>query len=165
MSAISGSRTGRIRVLIVDDESGLTELLSMAAAPPGRQPCPAAERKHRSRQRTGPYGVHGGTADARRGDRASALSQAGHRCQKTQCLSVVLGISTRADVGVLRIERGDLAAGGLCLGGGGRQVFRRPPSFRNVTSHVEKILQGLVSPAGQLSALFDQDGAVVRFMG
>ncbi|MFF7984977.1 response regulator transcription factor [Streptomyces sp. NPDC007901] len=41
MSATEGSRTGRVRVLIVDDEPGLTELLSAAVADAGWRPYPA----------------------------------------------------------------------------------------------------------------------------
>ncbi|MCG7203031.1 hypothetical protein [Streptomyces arenae] len=41
MSATTGSRTGRVRVLVVDDEPGLTALLSAAVADAGRRPHPA----------------------------------------------------------------------------------------------------------------------------
>lgn len=41
MSATAGSRTGRVRVLVVDDEPGLAELLSAAVTHAGRRPCPA----------------------------------------------------------------------------------------------------------------------------
>ncbi|MGY4929295.1 response regulator transcription factor [Streptomyces sp. 900105755] len=43
MSATAGARTGRVRVLIVDDESGLTELLSAAVADAGWRPYPALD--------------------------------------------------------------------------------------------------------------------------
>ncbi|MGW2962984.1 winged helix-turn-helix domain-containing protein [Streptomyces sp. NPDC001220] len=43
MAATAGSRTGRVRVLIVDDEPGLTELLSAAVADAGRRPYPAPD--------------------------------------------------------------------------------------------------------------------------
>ncbi|GGN00816.1 response regulator transcription factor [Streptomyces fuscichromogenes] len=43
MSATAGSRTGRVRVLIVDDEPGLTELLSAAVADAGWRPYPALD--------------------------------------------------------------------------------------------------------------------------
>ncbi|MFG2971210.1 MULTISPECIES: response regulator transcription factor [unclassified Streptomyces] len=43
MSAIAGSRTGRVRVLIVDDEPALTELLSAAVADAGWRPYPALD--------------------------------------------------------------------------------------------------------------------------
>ncbi|MBC2901923.1 response regulator transcription factor [Streptomyces cupreus] len=43
MSGIWGSRTGRVRVLIVDDEPGLTELLSVAVTEAGWQPYPALD--------------------------------------------------------------------------------------------------------------------------
>ncbi|MFI7405018.1 hypothetical protein ACIBW9_31840 [Streptomyces sp. NPDC049541] len=43
MSGISASRTGRARVLVVDDEHALTEALSVAVAEAGRRPCPAAD--------------------------------------------------------------------------------------------------------------------------
>ncbi|MER5530232.1 response regulator transcription factor [Streptomyces sp. NPDC002677] len=43
MSATAGSRTGRVRVLIVDDEPGLTELLSAAVAEAGWRPYPALD--------------------------------------------------------------------------------------------------------------------------
>ncbi|MFG3021418.1 response regulator transcription factor [Streptomyces sp. NPDC048254] len=43
MSATAGSRTGRVRVLIVDDEPGLTELLSVAVAEAGWRPYPALD--------------------------------------------------------------------------------------------------------------------------
>ncbi|MEV6759512.1 response regulator transcription factor [Streptomyces sp. NPDC051105] len=43
MSATAGSRTGRVRVLIVDDEPALTELLSVAVAEAGWRPYPALD--------------------------------------------------------------------------------------------------------------------------
>ncbi|MFE4967127.1 response regulator transcription factor [Streptomyces sp. NPDC056660] len=43
MSATAGSRTGRVRVLIVDDEPGLTELLSVAVTEAGWRPYPALD--------------------------------------------------------------------------------------------------------------------------
>ncbi|MEW1780388.1 response regulator transcription factor [Streptomyces sp. NPDC086777] len=43
MSATAGARTGRVRVLIVDDEPALTELLSAAVADAGWRPCPALD--------------------------------------------------------------------------------------------------------------------------
>ncbi|MBW8794541.1 MAG: response regulator transcription factor [Streptomyces sp.] len=43
MSATAGARTGRVRVLIVDDEPGLTELLSAAVADAGWRPYPAPD--------------------------------------------------------------------------------------------------------------------------
>ncbi|MER6274383.1 response regulator transcription factor [Streptomyces sp. 900105755] len=43
MSATAGARTGRVRVLIVDDEPGLTELLSAAVADAGWRPYPALD--------------------------------------------------------------------------------------------------------------------------
>jgi two-component system, OmpR family, response regulator len=43
MSATAGARTGRVRVLIVDDEPGLTELLSAAVADVGWRPYPALD--------------------------------------------------------------------------------------------------------------------------
>jgi two-component system OmpR family response regulator len=43
MAGISGTRNGRVRVLIVDDEPGLTELLSVAVTEAGRRPYPAAD--------------------------------------------------------------------------------------------------------------------------
>ncbi|MFJ9559265.1 response regulator transcription factor [Streptomyces fuscichromogenes] len=43
MSGTSVSRTGRVRVLIVDDEPGLTELLSAAVADAGWRPYPALD--------------------------------------------------------------------------------------------------------------------------
>ncbi|KUO20711.1 response regulator transcription factor [Streptomyces dysideae] len=43
MSGSAGSRTGRVRVLIVDDEPHLTELLSVAVSEAGRRPYPAAD--------------------------------------------------------------------------------------------------------------------------
>ncbi|MFG2934865.1 response regulator transcription factor [Streptomyces sp. NPDC048282] len=43
MSGTSASRTGRVRVLIVDDEPGLTELLSAAVADAGWRPYPALD--------------------------------------------------------------------------------------------------------------------------
>ncbi|MEU6201071.1 response regulator transcription factor [Streptomyces sp. NPDC047061] len=43
MSATAGVRTGRVRVLIVDDEPGLTELLSAAVADAGWRPYPALD--------------------------------------------------------------------------------------------------------------------------
>ncbi|MFG3288677.1 response regulator transcription factor [Streptomyces sp. NPDC048179] len=43
MSATAGSRTGRVRVLIVDDEPALTELLSAAVADAGWRPYPALD--------------------------------------------------------------------------------------------------------------------------
>ncbi|MEV5952455.1 response regulator [Streptomyces sp. NPDC051987] len=42
MSASAGSRTGPVRVLIVDDEPALTELPA-AVADAGRRPCPALD--------------------------------------------------------------------------------------------------------------------------
>ncbi|MEV7982835.1 response regulator transcription factor [Streptomyces sp. NPDC086519] len=41
MSATAGARTGRVRVLAVDDEPGLTELPAAAVADAGRRPHPA----------------------------------------------------------------------------------------------------------------------------
>lgn len=43
MSATAGARTGRVRVLIVDDEPGLTDLLSAAVADAGWRPYPALD--------------------------------------------------------------------------------------------------------------------------
>ncbi|MEU1454440.1 response regulator [Streptomyces avermitilis] len=43
MSGTPGPRNGRVRVLIVDDEPGLTELLSVAVTEAGRRPYPAAD--------------------------------------------------------------------------------------------------------------------------
>ncbi|MGW7258975.1 response regulator transcription factor [Streptomyces sp. NPDC054834] len=43
MTGTPGPRTGRVRVLIVDDEPGLTELLSVAVTEAGRRPYPAAD--------------------------------------------------------------------------------------------------------------------------
>ncbi|MFD4603548.1 response regulator transcription factor [Streptomyces sp. NPDC058464] len=43
MSATAGVRTGRVRVLIVDDEPGLTELLAAAVADAGWRPYPALD--------------------------------------------------------------------------------------------------------------------------
>ncbi|MER6079747.1 response regulator transcription factor [Streptomyces sp. NPDC001833] len=43
MSATAGVRTGRVRVLIVDDEPGLTDLLSAAVADAGWRPYPALD--------------------------------------------------------------------------------------------------------------------------
>ncbi|WP_217547201.1 response regulator transcription factor [Streptomyces sp. GbtcB6] len=43
MSATAAARTGRVRVLIVDDEPGLTELLSAAVADAGWRPYPALD--------------------------------------------------------------------------------------------------------------------------
>ncbi|WP_030939773.1 response regulator transcription factor [Streptomyces sp. NRRL S-646] len=43
MSGTSASRTGRVRVLIVDDEPALTEVLSVAVTEAGRRPYPAAD--------------------------------------------------------------------------------------------------------------------------
>ncbi|MFG2955129.1 response regulator transcription factor [Streptomyces sp. NPDC048291] len=43
MSGTSASRTGRVRVLIVDDEPGLTELLAAAVADAGWRPYPALD--------------------------------------------------------------------------------------------------------------------------
>ena len=43
MSGTLASRTGRVRVLIVDDEPGLTELLSVAVTEAGWRPYPAAD--------------------------------------------------------------------------------------------------------------------------
>lgn len=43
MSGTSASRTGRVRVLIVDDEPGLTELLAAAVADAGWHPYPALD--------------------------------------------------------------------------------------------------------------------------
>jgi two-component system, OmpR family, response regulator len=43
MSGTSGLRTGRIRVLIVDDEPGLTELLAVAVTEAGWRPYPALD--------------------------------------------------------------------------------------------------------------------------
>ncbi|MFE2068740.1 MULTISPECIES: response regulator transcription factor [Streptomyces] len=43
MPATAGSRTGRVRVLIVDDEPGLTELLAAAVADAGWRPYPALD--------------------------------------------------------------------------------------------------------------------------
>ncbi|KOU62722.1 transcriptional regulator [Streptomyces sp. MMG1533] len=43
MTGTSGSRTGRVRVLIVDDEPTLTELLSVAVTEAGWRPYPAAD--------------------------------------------------------------------------------------------------------------------------
>ncbi|MET9087873.1 response regulator transcription factor [Streptomyces sp. NPDC004237] len=43
MSGTSASRTGRVRVLIVDDEPALTELLSAAVADAGWRPYPALD--------------------------------------------------------------------------------------------------------------------------
>lgn len=43
MSATAGGRTARVRVLIVDDEPGLTELLSAAVADAGWRPYPALD--------------------------------------------------------------------------------------------------------------------------
>ncbi|MEU9412626.1 response regulator transcription factor [Streptomyces sp. NPDC048281] len=43
MSATAGARTGRVRVLIVDDEPGLTELLAAAVADAGWRPYPALD--------------------------------------------------------------------------------------------------------------------------
>ncbi|WP_405868476.1 response regulator transcription factor [Streptomyces sp. NBC_00005] len=43
MSGTSASRTGRVRVLVVEDEPGLTELLSVAVTEAGWRPYPAAD--------------------------------------------------------------------------------------------------------------------------
>ncbi|MFH0174058.1 response regulator transcription factor [Streptomyces cacaoi] len=43
MAGISGTRSGRIRVLIVDDEPALTEVLSVAVTEAGWRPYPAAD--------------------------------------------------------------------------------------------------------------------------
>ncbi|MEU6350404.1 response regulator transcription factor [Streptomyces sp. NPDC047072] len=43
MTGTSGSRTGRVRVLIVDDEPPLTEVLSVAVAEAGWRPYPALD--------------------------------------------------------------------------------------------------------------------------
>lgn len=43
MTGTSGSRTGRVRVLIVDDETALTELLPVAATEAALRPCPAGD--------------------------------------------------------------------------------------------------------------------------
>ncbi|MDX3129779.1 hypothetical protein PV367_08200 [Streptomyces europaeiscabiei] len=43
MAGTSATRTGRVRVLIVDDEPGLTELLSVAVTEAGRRAYPAAD--------------------------------------------------------------------------------------------------------------------------
>jgi two-component system OmpR family response regulator len=43
MSGTSASRTGRVRVLIVDDEPALTDVLSVAVTEAGRRPYPAAD--------------------------------------------------------------------------------------------------------------------------
>lgn len=45
MSGTSASRTGRVRVLIADDEPALTEVLSVAVTEAGRRPHPAADRR------------------------------------------------------------------------------------------------------------------------
>ncbi|MER6350730.1 response regulator transcription factor [Streptomyces sp. NPDC001634] len=43
MSGTPASRSGRVRVLNVDDEPALTELLSVAVTEAGRRPCPALD--------------------------------------------------------------------------------------------------------------------------
>lgn len=43
MAGISGTRSGRVRVLIVDDEPALTEVLSVAVTEAGWRPYPAAD--------------------------------------------------------------------------------------------------------------------------
>ncbi|BBC32173.1 putative two-component system response regulator [Streptomyces graminofaciens] len=43
MAGISATRNGRVRVLIVDDEPGLTQLLSVAVTEAGWRPYPAAD--------------------------------------------------------------------------------------------------------------------------
>ncbi|MGX1478131.1 UNVERIFIED_CONTAM: two-component system OmpR family response regulator [Streptomyces canus] len=43
MTGTAGSRTGRVRVLIVDDEPALNEVLSVAVTEAGWRPCPALD--------------------------------------------------------------------------------------------------------------------------
>ncbi|MFE0450620.1 winged helix-turn-helix domain-containing protein [Streptomyces sp. NPDC058914] len=45
MTAASRSRTGRVRVLIVDDEPALTEVFSVAVTEAGRRSYPAPDRR------------------------------------------------------------------------------------------------------------------------
>ncbi|WP_327318435.1 response regulator transcription factor [Streptomyces sp. NBC_01235] len=49
MAGISGTRSGRVRVLIVDDEPVLTEVLSVAVTEAGRRPYPAPDGHSASR--------------------------------------------------------------------------------------------------------------------
>ncbi|MFD7708872.1 response regulator transcription factor [Streptomyces sp. NPDC059785] len=59
MTGTSGSRTGRVRVLIVDDEPGLTDLLSVAVTEAGWRPYPApdGETALRLARRCAPHAV------------------------------------------------------------------------------------------------------------
>ncbi|MFD3497391.1 response regulator [Streptomyces sp. NPDC058676] len=59
MTGTSGSRTGRVRVLLVDDEPTLTEVLPVAVAGAGRRSCPAADGHSALRvaRRSAPHAV------------------------------------------------------------------------------------------------------------
>ncbi|WP_369226239.1 hypothetical protein AB5J52_36185 [Streptomyces sp. R39] len=48
MSATAGARTGRVRVLVADDEPGPTELLAAAATDTGRRPQSLDHARHTS---------------------------------------------------------------------------------------------------------------------
>ncbi|MFF4396232.1 hypothetical protein [Streptomyces sp. NPDC001480] len=59
MTGTLGSRTGRVRALIVDVEPGPAEPLSVAVTVAGRRPCPAADGRRAPRCARGraPYAV------------------------------------------------------------------------------------------------------------
>ncbi|MFC4498333.1 MULTISPECIES: response regulator transcription factor [Streptomyces] len=59
MAGISGTRSGRVRVLIVDDEPALTEVLSVAVAEAGWRPYPAPDGQSalREARRCAPHAV------------------------------------------------------------------------------------------------------------
>ncbi|WP_078960145.1 response regulator [Streptomyces sp. NRRL B-24085] len=46
MTGTSGSPTGRVRVLIADDEPALDEVLSVAVTEAARRPCPALDGRN-----------------------------------------------------------------------------------------------------------------------
>ncbi|MDH6515887.1 two-component system OmpR family response regulator [Streptomyces sp. SAI-135] len=53
MTGTSGSPTGRVRVLIVDDEPARNEVLSAAVTEAGRRPCPALDGRSAPRTARG----------------------------------------------------------------------------------------------------------------
>ncbi|MGW0420642.1 response regulator transcription factor [Streptomyces sp. NPDC003015] len=59
MTSTSGPRTGRVRVLIVDDEPALNEVLSVAVTEAGWRPCPALDGRSalRSARDCAPHAV------------------------------------------------------------------------------------------------------------
>ncbi|MFJ3311026.1 hypothetical protein ACIPSA_50505 [Streptomyces sp. NPDC086549] len=57
MSGTPASRTGRVRMIVADDEPGFTEPLSAAVTEAGRRPRPAADGQSAPRLARAPHAV------------------------------------------------------------------------------------------------------------